>query len=339
MFKFRNSKRLVYINPLQFPDPTPMNATTSASEGNNLTAEMKTFYDTNLIDLVSPALVHDQFGDKVTIPKNHGLTIEFRGYEPLDKALTPLTEGVTPAGEKLDVYTVTATLKQYGAYAALTDVLQMAAVDNNVLQAQEALGDQAGRTLDTVTREAINAGTNVQYGEGTKTSRAALDATDLLTPKAIAMAVRTLKKKSAPKINGKYCGIINQDVAYDLQQSEDYKDLFRYTDNSSFKNGYVFNLSGVEFYESPEAKIWSGAGAEGRDVYSTLILGAHAYAVTNLAGATETIVKTLGSAGTADPLNQRSTVGWKSTKAVAILTQQYMVRIETCSKFNDHEAN
>ncbi len=338
--KFR-TRNLIYLAPLQFPDPTPLNKTTSASDGNDLSpSNNKTYYDKNLIRLVSPLLIHDQFADTVDIPKNHGTKMEFRGFEPLDKALTPLTEGVTPTGKKLDMYAIPVTLKQYGDYVTLTDMLQMTAIDNHVLEAQEALGDQAGRTLDTVTREVINAGTNVQYADGSVKSRSTLDSTKKLTPAAIAMAVRTLKKHNAPRIHGKYMGIISQDTSYDLMQTQEYKDLFRYTDNTSFKNGYVFDLSGVEFYETSEAKIWASAGKNGEDVYSTLILGKGAYKVTGLEGeGLETIVKQLGSAGANDPLNQRSTVGWKSLKAVAIVTQQYMVRIETCSFFNEHQAN
>ena len=216
----------------------------------------------------------------------------------------------------------------------------MTAIDNHVLEAQDKLGDQAGRTLDTVTREVVNAGNNVQYAEGQVSSRTALTSAHKITPKAIAMAVRTLKKYSAPKINGKYVGIISQDVAFDLEQNDDYKNLFKHTDNSSFKNGYLFDLYGVEFYETSEAKKWINAGASSVDVYSTLICGKDAFAVTSLEGeGLETIVKQRGSAGSSDPLNQRSTVGWKALKAVAILTNQYMVRIETASTYNEHEAN
>ena len=46
------------------------------------------------------------------------------------------------------------------------------------------------------------------------------------------------------------------------------------------------------------------------------------------------IVKQLGSAGTADPLDQRATAGWKATKVAERLVEAYMVRIETCSTFN-----
>ncbi len=76
------------------------------------------------------------------------------------------------------------------------------------------------------------------------------------------------------------------------------------------------------------------AGAEGRDVYATLILGDNAYGTTQLSGeGLRHIVKQLGSAGTSDPLNQRATVGWKANKVTVRLVEAFMVRIETASTF------
>lgn len=46
-------------------------------------------------------------------------------------------------------------------------------------------------------------------------------------------------------------------------------------------------------------------------------------------GGLQHIVKQLGSSGSADPLDQRATCGWKATKTAEILVPQYMVRIET----------
>jgi hypothetical protein len=83
-----------------------------------------------------------------------------------------------------------------------------------------------------------------------------------------------------------------------------------------------------------------GAGADGRDVYVTLVLGADAYGVTEVSGGgLQHIVKQLGSAGTGDPLDQRATAGWKATKVAERLVEEYMVRIESTSTFNDGEAN
>ncbi len=327
-------------NAWQFDETTVINVTGSNASGNNLVPEGdKVYYDRNLIKIAGPLLIHDQFAQQEPLPKNHGKTKEFRGFQPLAKATTPLTEGVTPTGNKLDMFTVTATISQYGDYVTISDMLDLTSIDPMVLQAQETLGDQAGRTLDTITREVINAGTNVLY-VNSRTARTAITASDKMTVTSIKLAVRALKTQNTPLINGHYMAVIHPDVAFDLTEDSTYKELFKYTDNSSFKNGHLFNLENVEFYESTEAKKWASAGADSQDVYSTLVIGKGAYGVTKLDGnGLETIIKQLGSAGTADPLNQRATIGWKGTKAVAILVQQYMVRIESASTFNDHEAN
>ena len=186
------------------------NATTSNTSGNDLTPEMKTYYSKYLIKNAKKNLVHDQFGQKHPIPKNGGKSIEFRKYSPLSKATTPLTEGVTPDGSPLNVSTVTSTVKQYGNWIPLTDMLLLTAIDNNMVQALDILGNNAGETLDTVTREVLNGGTVVQYAEGQVSARNLLTAEHKISVKAIKLAVRQLKKQGAQKINGAYIGIINQ---------------------------------------------------------------------------------------------------------------------------------
>lgn len=149
-----------------------------------LSAEMKTFYDKTLIELSGPSLVFDQFGQKRPIPQNGGKTIEFRKFSSLPKALTPITEGVTPTGSKLTVVPVTTTVDQYGDYVELTDMIELTSVDPIVVEATKQLADQAGRTIDTVVRNQIIGGTNVYYcpevsADGTETevtSRSGLSA-------------------------------------------------------------------------------------------------------------------------------------------------------------------
>ena len=106
-----------------------VNATTNNTPGNDLSPEMQTFYDKTLIDIAEPMLVHDQWAQKRPIPQNGGKTIQFRRFTPLQKALTPLTEGVTPAGSALDVSALTATVNQYGDFVAVSDVLDLTAID------------------------------------------------------------------------------------------------------------------------------------------------------------------------------------------------------------------
>ena len=321
------------------------NANTNVTSDSGLTKEMKTFYDKALIRLAEPELVHDQFAQKRPIPKNGGKTIEFRKYAPLAKQLTELTEGVTPDGQKLTVTTIEATVKQYGGYITLSDVLLLTAIDNNLMEAITLLASQAARTSDTITREVLVAGTNVQYAEGVHSTRATLawtsaEENDNLTVKAVRMATRTLKNQNAKKIGSNYVGIIHPDVAFDIMSDPEWKYPHQYKDTSNLYAEEIGEVGGVRFVETTEAKKFVNEGASSRDVYATLVLGANAYGVTEITGGgLQTIVKQLGSAGTADPLNQRATAGWKLMKTAVRLVEQYMVRIETTSEVNDHVAN
>ena len=77
-------------------------------------------------------------------------------------------------------------------------------------------------------------------------------------------------------------------------------------------------------------KVYPGEGAaSGLPVHATLVIGKNAYGVTDPKANLETIVKALGSAGSADPLNQRGTMGWKCHHLAKILVDEYMVRIES----------
>lgn len=299
-----------------------------------LSPEMKTFYDMTLIDEASANLVHDQFGQKRPIPKGSGKTIEFRKFAPLAKATTALTEGVPPTGKALSVTAITATVAQYGDFIAQSDVLELTALDNTILEATKLLGKQAGATLDTITRNVLQSGTNVTYcpkvaANGTETavtSRTDLDNTAQLTVKVIQQVVAKLRGVNAPTINGKYVAIVHPYVAYDLMRDPEWIDAHKYAQPENLYEGEIGEMAGVRFVQTTEAKIYSGG------VFGTLIMGDGAYGVTDVTGGgLETIVKQKGSAGTADPLNQVSTVGWKALKTAELLIPQYIVRVESKS--------
>ena len=321
-----------------FATASTQNQNTTGASG--MSAEMKTFYEKRLIDQAEPALVHDQFGDPYPIPANGGKNIEFRKYDSLPKATTPLTEGVTPDGQTMNVSTVTAEVRQYGGWVPITDTLQLTSIDNNILQATKIIASQAGRTLDTIVRDVLAGGTNVIYapkiGEGgaetAVTSRATLDATCQLTSDLIARAATQLKAMNADPIGTSFVGIIHPYVAYDLRRDPDWIDVHKYAQPDEIYNGEIGTLHGVRFVETSEAKIWKGTGCPaGLAVFSTLILGAHAYGSTEIeGGGLEHIVKQLGYGD--DPLNQRASVGWKAHKTAERLVEQYMVRIESCSE-------
>lgn len=318
-------------------------ATTMTTETGSLSAEMKTFYEKRLLDQAEPLLVHNQFGDKYPIPAGSGKKIEFRKYSALPKALTALTEGVTPAGNSLTVTTVEGTVKQYGDWIQLSDMLQMTAIDNNVVQATKLLSSQAGRTLDTVTREVLAGGTNVIYApkvvDGAETevlSRSTLTPECVLTPFVVMRAAATLEAMNTPKIDGSYVLIIHPYCRETLQESPGWVDVVKYKEGNNTFSGEIGKIGDVRVVTTSEAKVINDStcpvveSTTYYSVFTSLLLGANAYGVTELEnGGLQHIVKQLGYGE--DPLNQRSSCGWKATSAAVRLCEEYMVRIESLS--------
>ncbi len=233
-----------------------------------LSAEMKTFYDKALITLATPALVHDQFGQHRPIPSGSGKTIEFRKFNTLGKAMTAIQEGVTPAGNKLSVSPVTVTVDQYGDYIEMTDLFELTSIDNVIMEATRVLADQAGRTVDTVVRNVLLGGTNVNYcpaqGEDflytENTSRSTLDGTSLLSVKEVFRAAAQLRAQNAPTFDGSYVAIIHPYVAYDLMQEagDRFIDIAKYANPEALLTGEIGTLGGVRFVQTSEAKIYYG---------------------------------------------------------------------------------
>ena len=239
-------------------------------------------------------------------------------------------------------------MDQYGDYVTLSDMLELTAIDNTIVETLSIIGSQAGRTLDTVTREKLAAGTNVMYvptpsavGETAVTSRKDLTAKNVLTVKQVFKAAAALKAANAKPINGDFVAIIHPYVAYDLmmEAGDQWMDIQKYKNPENIYEGEIGKIGGVRFVQTTEAKIWKGTAdkcADGVAVFGTLFLAANAYGKTSInGGGLQTIVKQKGSAGTADPLDQRSTIGWKAVKTAEILSEEYMIRVESGSSWND----
>jgi N4-gp56 family major capsid protein len=308
--------------------------------------EVNNFYDRTLLYRAIPLFVHTRWAQIRDIPRKAGtLTIKFRRYGNLVAATTPLTEGITPVGSQLSVTDITATVAQYGDFITVTDVLDFESQDPVLMEAAEILGDQMGDTLDQLTRDVINAGTNVYYAGTGHTTRVQVAAGELITLILVQKAVRLLANNKTRKmtkmvdattgygttpLNTSYVGIVHPNVTFDLKAISTWVSVEKYASTKGLMDGEVGKLDEVRFVESTNAKVFTGLGASGIDVYSTLIFGSDAYGTTRISGeAVKNIVKPLGSAGTADPLNQRATSGWKATFVAKILNDAFMVRLET----------
>lgn len=303
---------------------------TTATGG--LSPTMKTVYQRTLLENARDVQVHRQFGKEYTLPKNGGKIMEWRRASVLATVPTALVEGA-PYTENAFSYTaITVTISQYGDYIKGSDLLQMSSFDNILDDINTEQGDQAGRTIDELTREAIQAGTNVRYANG-RVSRVTVATGDKLTSLEIIKARRTLKVGKAKPYSGRfYAAIIHPMTEADLLQDATIVTAFNSeTTNGGQRlfNGEVGAYMSVKFTVSTLAKVFTGAGAAGIDVYSTLFVGKDAFGVTELEGlGLEHIFTPKGSAGGADPLQQYWTNGWKCSYAVKILNDAFMVRVE-----------
>ena len=305
------------------------NTDTNMTSSSALSAGMQTYYNRELLRTFEPNLVHLQFGDEHRMPPHSGLVMNMRKLIPLETNTKALSEGDPGESVMLAETEVTVQLQQYGEYARCTDKLDLTHLDMDIMRRTKLFGDAGARSIDAVVREELAKCANVIYAGG-KASRAELTAADKLTSRELRKAVKTLKKNHAQTFGGYYVAIIGPDTMYDLQEDEAFVKVSQYQDKENIDTGEVGRLFGVRLVETTEAKIFEGAGADGADVASVIVLGQYAYGVTSLKGAKpRVIVKPAGSAGTADPLDQISTVGWKMDGFGAKLLQpEYAVRIE-----------
>jgi N4-gp56 family major capsid protein len=237
---------------------------TNKTSDSDLSGEMKTFYSNYIIDIAKTVLLHDRWGQKLPIPKNSGKTVEFRKLDPLPKINTPLSEGVTPDGQKLKMSTITATVEQYGGYITLSDILEMTAIDNVLVWATEVLGDQAGRSIDSLIRDELVGGSNVQWAEDSVSARHLLRGgeesdNDYFTVDCVRRAVRTLKNGLAkPFGRDGYVFIISHDTAYDLMNDPKWEAVKTYNPEG-WESGEIGRISGARFFETTEAKVIEAA--------------------------------------------------------------------------------
>lgn len=298
------------------------------------------FYDRKLLIKAKPSLVHTRWAQIRDIPKGNTDVIKFRRYSLLTEAITPLTEGVSPTGSQLSVTDVPATVEQYGDYVTLTDKLALTTLDPILSEMAGILAQQAGNTLDILTRNILAAGTTIQYAS-TAAARTDITGAMKITKAEIQEAVKTLKGNNARKMTSQvdpsdgfntsaipacFIGIVHTDCETDLSNLPGWVPVEDYGQRKAMENE-IGSIAQVRFISTTNAKIFTGGGAGAIDVYGTLILAMDAYGTTRISGAAmENIIKPKGAGD--DPLNQRQTSGWKSTFVAVILNQSFMLRLE-----------
>jgi N4-gp56 family major capsid protein len=311
------------------------------------------FYVKELLTRAEYSQYYARWAASSGMKSKNGRTIMMRRYSHLAMALSPLSEGIPPAGKTPTLTDYQATLKQFGDFIALTDFADMTGIDDYQRHWAGLLGDQAGYTMDAVDRDVVTAGTTIVYSNGAgRTS-----VTSIIDENDLDRAIRSLSEAGAQKLLGgnsgsttigsspimaAYPAVTLPAVLFDLQNLKDFKWA---SDYRGAVEGEVARYKQIAFFESPDpsslgagGKKFAGGGGSSTavkntagtvDVYTIMVFGKNGFTVVPLNGAsTKMYRKGLGSAGSADPLDQIQTMGWKNTSARLITNQNWLLRIE-----------
>ncbi len=320
---------------------------------NTLSPELKSFYDTELLENARVESFYAQFAKRQPLPKNHKGSVEWRKWNTF-RAAPELAEGMIPTGQKFGMSSVTGTIRQYGAYTAITDKLELRAYDDVILGATEEMGASAAETQEALIRDALYTNTNVLFCDKIKRADGSINATPSaqsglvedatyhchLTPEMVNKAVTVMKKNRVPRIGGKYYAVIHPSVAHDLRADESWIEAHKYASPEEIFNGEIGELHGVRFIENvfaPVLKSSSIKNAQNGAVYATYFFGKDSFGIIDPeGGALEMIIHDKGEIG--GPLNQFSTIGYKfETNGATILYPERLLRVMSCSSYSSSD--
>ncbi|MBQ7308356.1 MAG: N4-gp56 family major capsid protein [Clostridia bacterium] len=310
-----------------------LNATTSEE----LKAEVKEFYDRTLLERMVPNLPFLKYGQKRPIPKGNGKTIKFRKFKSLAPTTEPLTEGVTPEGNSLTVTEIEATVSQYGDYVTITDLLETTSIDPVVTETIEILGEQAGETLNIVVRDEL-LNTTSEFNVGGYTTEDEITAEDILTVDDV-LTLQTIFKANniKPFENGYYLMFLAPEQAADIMRDPLWRDVSKYANEAkNIEEGEIGRLYKFKFIDT--SLTGSKINTNGIKVHNGLAVGKNAYGITDIENGSKpkTIIKPAkeDDGDRSDPLNQRTTSGWKALLTAIRLNDKALIRVNSAAKTN-----
>jgi len=321
----------------------------------------------DLLTRAIPYMVIEKFGQTYPIPLNSTKTAKFRRYflqgatgaagtgsgnffTPL--ALTPLVEGVTPAGNRLANQDYTVQLNQYGDYVTISDVVLDTHEDPILREATEIMAEQAAMTIETIRFNILKAGTNVFYANGG--ARNAVNTPPTLAMqrqittsilrqngKLITSVVKSTPDYRTEPVEGAFIALTHPDLETDIRSMSGYINPKQYGTVTPYENE-IGAVERVRYLTSTIFAPWADAGGVkglmrsttgvNADVYPILYIARDAYGIVPLKGRdsiTPMVVNPKPAAG--DPLAQRGTVGWKAWQSAVILQDAYFVRAEVAA--------
>ena len=326
----------------------PSNAETNmmTSQSPEIDVAFQKANDQKFLEIHKEALVFEQYVGSVNLPANSGNTVRFPKKHRITPKNTLLTEGKTPDPNKIQISAVTATVEQHGDYVMFTDVALGTSIYDLMNLARQGQAYESAEVKNALIRDDILANDSIQIAYADKvaadgttteiTAIGAIDKTAKLTVEVVRKMVRILRNNNIkPAVGKDYVMFISPDQWFDLTADPAWEDMHKYTDPTPMLDGEIGRISGMRFVETTTVLITKD-GASGAAVYHSIVLGAEAVDQIKLAnGGVNTIAKGLGTGGTADPLNQRATVGWKMFYGASVKDPLAVIELMTGSSNSD----
>ena len=296
---------------------------------------VRDYYDRLLLMTAYPTLIHTKFAQKRMLPRKMGDTIVFRRYNRLATVPVPLVDGVTPPGAPLSASDIKARVDFYGNFVMITNQVELTVEDRVLNEAARLLAQNLGQTIDEVTRDVLASTSSVLLcangdNGGTPTN---------LSKEDIDIAVKTLLGNDADMISEvitgrdmfgtspirpSFWGYLDTDLLNDLEAVSNFVNTSQYPSQQSVLDAEWGSTGNVRWLYTSVGSVSSAA----TPVYNNFIIGKEAYAVVHLGSESgDFYIEPLGSAGSADPLHQRGTVGWQHPFVARILNDAFMVNL------------
>ena len=289
-------------------------------------------------------LLFDAVADVMPVAQSMpGSAVTFTIFNDIAEATTPLTETSDVSAVAMSDSQVTVTLTEYGNAVSTTAKLRGTSFLDVDAAAANIVGYNAGISIDSIIREVLAAGTNVVYGGGGSTnpsSRATVEAEDIIEANDIRKVVAQLRKANAVSFGGMYMGYIHPDVSYDLRRETgvaSWRDPHVYSDPANIYMGEIGAFEGVRFIETPRAKNFENAGASSTvDVYCTHIMGrqalAKAHSLTDGNGPFPRVVR----GPVTDTLYRFQPIGWYWLGGYGRFREASLRRVESSSSIGSN---
>lgn len=310
-------------------------ATTNKTSTASLSSVMITYYEKMLLDRLKKTLIFHAMGQSKPLPANNGKIVQWHRRTLQAADTSTLSEGVVPSPITLSATNITAQLSQYGNFTQTSDLLEMTSIDPEIEVAVDDLGYMAALTLDTLDRNLVDGGTNIQFANG-KGALANVAATDVFTLSEVRKAVRNLEANDVRTFDDTFRAAIHPNSAYDLQSDTSvggWNEVNTYVDVSNRINGEIGKVHNTRFATSTNVSFTATGTSGSANVYSTHVFGAGSFGVVDYDGGVHVIVKKSGDGDTANPLSQFDTVGYKLTYTNSFLDQNRQVTVKAGSAF------